>query len=242
MDRSWSEPIRVVLADDHTILRQGLALLLSVYPEIQVVGEACTGQEAIKAVEHLTPDVVVMDISMPVIDGLEACRVVREHSSATQVLILTMHESEEYFLSALRVGAAGYILKTVAPTELYGAITTVAKGGAYLSSGLAKTLVHAYVSQLKERTTPLKTASGAKNAHLRQGLQCLTPREIEVLTLVAEGYTSQEIAERLILSIKTVQAHRANITEKLGLHDIAHLVRFALRHRLVELEASEYDR
>jgi DNA-binding NarL/FixJ family response regulator len=222
-------PIRVVLADDHDILRQGLKMLLSLQQNIQVVGEARTGQQAVAMVQDLQPDVIVLDISMPDMDGLEACQQIRSRQSATQVLMLTMHDSEEYFLQALRMGAAGYLVKKAAPTELQMAIYAVAHGGAFLYPGLAKALIRAYVSPSSAPVDSRDTAS----AGLAEALRGLTPREVEVLKLVAEGHTNQEIADQLVLSIKTVQAHRANVMEKLGLHDITQLVRFAVRHKLI---------
>ena len=144
-----------------------------------------------------------------------------------------MHESEVYFLQALRAGAAGYIVKKAAPTELQAAISTVAQGGVFLYPGLAKVLVHAYLTQLP----PSRSQVQAKKAsNLARELKVLTPRELEIVTLVAQGYTNQAIADRLTLSIKTVQSHRANVMEKLGLRDITHLVRFALRHGLIDSE------
>lgn len=223
-----TSPIRVLLADDHDILRQGLKMLLSLQQEMQVVGEARTGQEAVEMAQELQPDVVVMDITMPEMDGLEACRIIHNQQPATQVLFLTMHESEEYFLQSLRMGAAGYLVKKAAPTELQMAISEVARGGAFLYPGLAKALIRAYV----EDAAP---ASPVQASNLAQELQVLTQRELEVLRLVAEGRTNQEIADQLVLSIKTVQAHRANVMEKLGLHDITKLVRFAVRHGLIPL-------
>ena len=228
--------IRVLLADDHDILRQGLRLLLGMQAEIDVVGEARTGREAIEMVQALKPDVVVMDISMPDIDGLEACQHIRSLEPATQVLMLTMHESEEYFLKALRVGAAGYLVKKAAPTDLHMAISAVAHGGAFLYPGLAKALVRAYVAAPTTPNTAQSLQENAQRESLAQELRVLTPRELEVLTMVAEGRTNQEIADQLVLSIKTVQAHRANVMEKLGLKDITHLVRFAIRHGLIPAE------
>lgn len=230
-----TQTIRVLLADDHDILRQGLKLLFEVQPDMQVVGEARTGMEAITQAGESRPDVIIMDISMAGMDGLEACQRVRKLYPAIQVLILTMHESEEYFLQALRVGAAGYLVKRVAPAELSTAVRTLAHGGAYLYPGLAKALIRAYVSTQKEedKTVSYKAQSTAKSSTLAHILDVLTPREVEVLTLVAEGNTNQEIADLLVLSIKTVQAHRANVMEKLGLHDITHLVRFAIHHGLI---------
>ena len=225
-----THPVRVLLADDHDILRQGLKMLLSLQQDIQVVGEARTGREAVAMVQNLQPDVVVLDISMPDMDGLEACQQIRSQQSATQVLILTMHESEEYFLQALRMGAAGYLVKKAAPTDLQMAIHAVAHGGAFLYPGLAKALMRAYVSP-SSASLDLQETSSASG--LAQELRSLTPRDVEVLKLVAEGLTNQEIADRLVLSIKTVQAHRANVMEKLGLRDITQLVRFAMRHKLI---------
>lgn len=232
-DESHSTPpIRVLLADDHDILRQGLRLLLSIQSDMQVVGEARTGSEAVTMVENLKPDVVVMDISMAEMDGLEACRLIRRSHPTTQVLILTMHESEEYFLQALRMGAAGYLVKKAAPTELHMAIRAVAQGDAFLYPGLAKALIGAYLAHEAAPASPNPTYP-SKPSSLAQELLALTPREMEVLTLVAEGRTNQEIADQLVLSIKTVQAHRANVMEKLELHDITQLVRFAIRHGLI---------
>jgi len=231
-----SNTIRVLLADDHDILRQGLKMLLSMQQEMQVVGEVRTGWEAVVMAQELLPDVVVMDITMPDMDGLEACQLIRSQQPATQVLMLTMHESEEYFLQSLRMGAAGYLVKKAAPSDLRMAINAIAQGGAFLYPGLAKALIRSYVA------SPA-SASPASNDHermnalsLAQALRVLTPREVEVLRLVAEGRTNQEIADQLTLSIKTVQTHRANVMEKLDLRDITHLVRFAIRHGLITPE------
>jgi DNA-binding NarL/FixJ family response regulator len=227
-----STPIRVLLADDHDILRQGLKLLLGLQADIAVVGEARTGVEAMHLVEELQPDVVVMDISMAEMDGLQACRRIRRQHPETQVLMLTMHESEEYFLQSLRAGAAGYIVKKAAPAELHAAIRAAAEGGAYLYPSLAKALIRAYVSPAPSSPRAQDTA----DKRIAAELQVLTPRELEVLTLVAQGNTNQEIADQLTLSIKTVQAHRANVMDKLGLRDITHLVRFAIKHGLIAAE------
>ncbi len=232
--------IQVLLADDHNILRHGLKLLLELQPGIEVVGEARTGIEAVDMALTLKPAVVVMDISMAGMDGLEACRCIREQAPSIQVLILTMHDSEEYFLQSLRAGAAGYVVKKAAPADLHMAISAIAHGGAFLYPGLAKSLVRSYVEQFS--TAPATQDAGqsgqaALSPTLAEELQRLTPREMEVLKLVAEGHTNQEIADLLVLSIKTVQAHRANVMEKLALHGITHLVRFAIRHRLITVDA-----
>jgi DNA-binding NarL/FixJ family response regulator len=228
--------IRVVLADDHDILRQGLKLLLEAQPDIRIVGEARTGMGAIQEAEKLSPDIVVMDISMAGMDGLEACQRIRSQQPDTQVLILTMHESEEYFLQALRMGAAGYLVKKAAPGDLCAAVRTIARGGAFLYPGLAKALIRAYLVPQSAPQSVLQQHESTARAALEHTMDVLTPREVEVLKLVAEGHTNQEIADQLVLSIKTVQAHRANVMEKLGLNDITHLVRFAIRHKLIPPE------
>lgn len=226
--------LRILLADDHDILRQGLRLLLEAQPDLHVVGEARTGRSAVEQVTALQPDIVVLDISMPDMDGLEACQYIRKLHPDVQVLILTMHESEEYFLQALRMGATGYLVKKAAPAELCTAVRTIAQGGAFLYPGLAKALIRAYLgSKSKVPAVAPTQIESAKNAEFSHVFSVLTPRELEVLKLVAEGHTNQEIADLLVLSIKTVQAHRANVMEKLGLHDITHLVRFSLRYGLI---------
>ncbi len=228
--------ISILLADDHDLLRQGLKLLFETQTDIQVIGEARTGREAIEQTRLLSPDVVVMDISMTDIDGLEACQQIRKNYPATQVLILTMHESEEYFLQALRIGASGYLVKKAAPTELSTAIRAIAQGEIYLYPGLAKALIRAYVATQIPATAgnaPHKDRAREKSASLAQTLSILTPREIEILTLVAAGHTNQEIADQLVISIKTAQAHRANVMAKLELHNVTHLVRFAIHYGLI---------
>ena len=221
--------IRVLLADDHDILRQGLKMLLSLQPGIEIVGEARTGRESVAQALALQPNVVVLDISMPDMDGLEACKEICARLPQVNVLILTMHESEEYFFQALRAGAAGYLVKKAAPTDLHMAITAVAQGGAFLYPGLARALIRAYTSS----SVPTPPANQSGQGQQIRELRGLSPREMEVLKLVAEGYTNQEIADQLVLSIKTVQAHRANVMEKLGLENVAQLVRFAVRYGLL---------
>jgi DNA-binding NarL/FixJ family response regulator len=223
-----TKTVRVLLADDHEILRQGLKMLLSLQPEVEIVGEARTGREAVEHTLTLHPHVVVLDISMPDMDGLEACKAIRAQAPSTNVLILTMHESEEYFFQALRAGAAGYLVKKAAPTDLHMAILSVAQGDAFLYPGLARALVRAYT------TMPVPNPSTKESSEqVAAELRILSPRELEVLKLVAEGHTNQEIADQLVLSIKTVQAHRANVMEKLNLGNVAQLVRFAIRCNLL---------
>jgi DNA-binding NarL/FixJ family response regulator len=233
-------PVRVLLADDHDILRQGLKLLFKTQADIHVIGEARTGKDAVALTKELQPDIVVMDISLPDMDGLEACRQIRLQQPEVQVLMLTMHESEEYFLQSLRMGASGYLVKKAAPSELGQAVRTIAHGGAYLYPGLAKSLIRIFLTTPPQRASDIQLSSRKEQKPAHE-LELLTRREMEVLKLVAAGHTNQEIADLLVLSIKTVQAHRANVMEKLELHDITHLVRFAIRHGLIPFELSRKE-
>jgi DNA-binding NarL/FixJ family response regulator len=212
------KPIRVLLADDHTLVRAGVRGLLEGLAGIEVVGEAEDGHEALRLSDQLRPDVVLLDVGMPGLNGLEVAGRLATLDSSIRVLILSMHTSEEYVLRALRAGCAGYLLKRSAVSELEVAVRAVARGETYLSPAVSKQVVDDYVGRTGGATDPL---------------EALTPRQREVLQLVAEGHTSKEIAERLGLSFKTVEAHRAQIMERLGLQDLAGLVRFAVRVGLV---------
>jgi DNA-binding NarL/FixJ family response regulator len=223
-------PIRVLLADDHDILRDGLKALLEMAGDIRVVGEARTGREAVAETERLRPDVVLMDITMPELDGVEATRRIRQMAPEVRVLFLTMHEAEEYFFRALRAGAAGYVIKRTAAADLLAAVRAVARGESFLSPSVAHALVTDY-AQRGGRAGDAEEPAAGKDAYTT-----LTSREREVLQLVAEGYTNQEIADLLHLSIKTVQSHRAAVMEKLDLRDVTHLVRYAVRRGLVDPE------
>jgi len=209
--------IRVLLADDHAVLREGLRSLLSLQEDIEVVGEASDGQEAVERVEQLAPDVVVMDIAMPRMDGLEATRLLKQEHPEVQVLILTQHDNREYVFSLLQAGAAGYVLKKTSGAEVIAAIRSVFNEGAFLPPGIAREVIDRYVQQ------PLE----------EEGHPRLTGREKEVLRLLAEGKSNKEIAELLYLSIKTVMAHRSNIMEKLDIHSRTELVKYAIRQGLV---------
>ena len=210
--------IRVFLADDHAVLRAGLRALLSREPDMEVVGEAASGSEALKKVEELQPDVVLMDISMPGMEGLEATAQVKQKAPGTKVLILTMHEDRRYLLPALRAGAAGYVVKRAADTELVGAIRAVQRGEAFLHPSMAKFLVEEF-------------AEGGPSGAVEG--QPLTDRENEVLRLIAEGFSYKEMADRLGISGKTVETYRERIKEKLNLHSRAELVRYALERGLL---------
>lgn len=226
--RQSAPPIRILLADDHDILREGLKALLSMQSDMVIVGETYTGRDAVELAERLQPDVVLLDVSMPELDGLEACRRIRAHAPEVQVLILTMHEREDYLRQALEAGAAGYLVKRTAATELRLAVRAVAHGETFLSPSMARTLVRTYLS--------LREEGAAADASAADPYESLSSREREVLKLVAEGCTNQDIADQLVLSVKTVQAHRARLMEKLGLRDVTHLVRYAVRRGLVDPE------
>jgi DNA-binding NarL/FixJ family response regulator len=213
--------IRVLLADDHTLVRAGVRGLLQGLAGIEVVGEAEDGHEAVRLVEELHPDVVLLDIGMPGLNGLDAASRLAGPDRHARVLILSMHSSEEYVLRALRAGCAGYLLKRSAVSELEVAVRAVARGDTYLSPAVSKQVVDEYVDRTGGSPDPL---------------DALTPRQREILQLVAEGYTSKEIAERFGLSFKTVEAHRAQIMERLNLDDLPGLVRFAVRVGLVSSE------
>lgn len=214
--------IRVVIADDHAIVREGVRMILSAHPDIQVVAEAATGHQALAMAQATRPDVVIMDISMPGMTGIEATAQIRQRLPEVNVIALTMHEDDHYVFQLLRAGAAGYVLKRAAATDLVDAVRAASRGEAFLYPSVARTVVQDYLKRLE---------SGEASPAQFDGL---TPREREVLSLIAEGNTNQEIASRLYISIKTVQTHRAHIFEKLGLHDRTELVRYAIRKGLIE--------
>lgn len=217
--------IRVLLVDDHTVLRAGLRLLLSQEDDLDVVGEAANGRDAIELARQELPDVVVMDLAMPVMDGFEATRLIRRDMPKTRVLVLTMHDNQEYLFRVLETGGSGYVPKRVADTELIGAIRAVAGDGAFLTVGSYQRLAEDYLARVRrgEETNTFDR---------------LTEREQEVLQKIAAGYTNQEIANQLVISVKTVETHRAHILDKLDLHTRADLVAYALRHGLLDAELS----
>lgn len=216
------KPLRLLLVDDHPIVRTGLRMLFQSEPDMQVVGEVDSGAEAIAAVPRLHPDVVIMDVAMPGMTGIEATRQIKANSPETAVLALTMHEDEQYFFAMLNAGASGYIPKRAAPDDLVAAIRVVAEGNVFLYSSLARFLVKDIVEQ---KLTPAG-----------EGDEKLTTREIEVLTLIAEGRTSREIAEDLVISVKTVERHRENIMHKLDIHNRVELVKYAIKRGLIQAE------
>lgn len=212
-----SEPVRVVLADDHTIFRAGLRALLELERDIEVVGEAADGDEAVDQARKLKPDVVIMDLSMPGTNGLEATRRIAALELGVRVLVLTVHAEEEYLVPVVDAGASGYVTKASADRDLVEAIRTVARGEVYLPARAATLLLQQY---------RLSEDDGEGDS---RGLRDLSSREKEVLALTAEGFSSSEIGEKLFISPKTVDTYRSRIMQKLGLNHRSELVRFALR-------------
>jgi len=216
--------IKVLVVDDHAMFRQGIRALLEGCEDVEIVGEATEGREAIEKVLQLAPQVVLMDIAMPVMGGLEATRRIQKESPNTKVLVLTQYEDSEYILSLLRAGAKGYISKTATASELISAIRTVYQGESYLYPSATTTLIEEYLTRV----------GGEKNEYER-----LTDREREILQLVAEGRTNREIADRLFISIKTVLRHRTNVMEKLGFHNRTELIKYAISKGLIEMPRKE---
>jgi DNA-binding NarL/FixJ family response regulator len=212
--------IRVLIVDDHAILRDGIRSLLERQGGITVVGEASNGREALDRVGELQPDIVLMDVAMPIMDGLEATRRVKEVYPDVRVLILTQHDSQEYVAPLLQSGASGYVLKRSGGREVVTAIRQVYEEGAFLEPGVARHILRDYTRSSEDK----ETASPS-----------LTERERQVLELVVEGKSNKEIARRLVISPKTVSVHRSNIMSKLGVHNSVELVRYVMKHKLLDL-------
>jgi|YNPNPStandDraft_1061719.scaffolds.fasta_scaffold01965_11 two-component system response regulator NreC len=215
-------PIRLMLVDDHAVVRAGLRMLLEAEPDMLIVAEAADGKEAIALAQETRPDVIVMDISLPDMNGIEATRQIRARCPETAVLALTVHEDSQYFFQMLGAGASGYVPKRAAADDLVAAIRVVHRGEVFLYPSVAKVLVRSYLGQ----AGPTAAVPDEER---------LTPREEEVLIRIAEGLTNQEIAEQLVLSVKTVDRHRENIMRKLKLHRRAELVKYAIERGLIEL-------
>jgi DNA-binding NarL/FixJ family response regulator len=213
--------IQVLLADDHWLVRAGLRSLLTEFGGIEIVDEASDGREAIELVAKHQPQLVLMDIVMPGLGGVEATRRIVKEYPNVRVLILSMHIGEEYVLQALRAGASGYVYKGSPPRELELAIESVARGEIFLSPVISKHVIEAYLSRAADQTSSLEQ---------------LTPRQREILQLIAEGHSSKQIAQILNASVKTIDSHRANIMERLGIHNVPGLVRYAIRYGLVSAE------
>jgi two-component system response regulator NreC len=213
--------IHILLADDHTIIRSGLRLLLDQQPDFKVIAEASEGREAVELVSQHHPDVAVIDIGMPQLNGIEATQQIVSKESQTKVVILSMHSDEGYVLRALKAGARAYILKNSAEADLIRAVRTVADGKSFFSPTISKLLLEDYVRQIRDK-------------HVEDSYDLLTPREREILQLIAEGRTNKEVANLLELSVYTVDAHRGNILQKLNLHGVPELILYAVRKGIIE--------
>jgi two-component system response regulator NreC len=218
--------VRLLLVDDHAVVRSGLRMLLQSQPDMVIAAEAENGAMGVAKAQEVQPDVVLMDITMPDMNGIEATRAIKRVCPGAAVLALTMHEDRTYFFEMLNAGASGYVPKRAAADELVTAIRTVAEGEVYLYPSLARTLVQDYLVKVKTAPTPSQPES-----------ELLSDREHEVLTLIAEGMHNREIAERLMISVKTVSRHRENIMRKLNLHDRVDLVRYAIEKGLITVSA-----
>jgi DNA-binding NarL/FixJ family response regulator len=218
-----SQKVRIVIAEDHTILREGLRSLLSSNPSFEIVGEAEDGREAIKCVEKFKPDLILTDLSMPRMNGMEAIKEIKRESPTTKVLVLTVHRAEEYILATFRAGADGYLLKDSTHAELVMAVKKVLSGKHYISPEISEKVIEGYLD-------------GRRTLKTKSSWETLTQREREILKLIAEGYKSKGIADDLCISVKTVEKHRANLMEKLDLHSIQALTAFAIERGLVAKE------
>jgi two-component system response regulator NreC len=213
-------PVRIVLADDHTVMRNGLRLLLERQPHLQVVGEAADGRQAVALSETANPDVVIMDIGMPNLNGIEATRQIVDRNPRTAVAILSMHSDESYVIRALKAGARAYLLKDSAEADLLAAVRALTEGKSFFSPAISKILVEDYMRQLESR--------GAEDTY-----ELLTKREREILQLLAEGRTNKEVANMLNLSLYTVETHRTHILQKLNLHSVPELILYAVRKGII---------
>ena len=220
------KPIRVLMADDHILVRAGFRALLENLEGIQVIAEGCDGQEALRLIKEHRPDVALLDIAMPGLNGLEVAARVRKSCPEVAVLFLSMHANEEYVAQALQAGAAGYLVKNAAPSELEVAIRTAACGETYLSPAVSTRVIAEYLHRVGD----------SKDDRPTQTIEALTSRQREILQLIAEGQTNKEIAKMLELSIKTVETHRMQLMDRLDIHDIPGLVRYAIRIGLVPLD------
>ena len=217
--------IRILVTDDHTLFRQGIQSFLGTEPDLEVVGEAADGAEAVAKAEEARPDVVLMDIGMPGLSGFEAARQIRKNRPETKILFLTMYDDEDYLVECLEVGASGYVLKDSPVQELVTAIHDVHRGGSHLSPRMLSQLVGDFRSRIKSTQRLPRFAT-------------LTPREKEVLKVLAEGNSVKEIACSLDLSVKTIEAHKFNLMRKLDIHDKAHLVQYAIQRKIIRVPVS----
>lgn len=212
------KPIKVLLVDDHKLVRAGIRVLLQKIADLEVMAEADNGREALKLITHCQPDVILMDIAMQELNGLDTTYRIKQKYPAVKVIILSMYLNEEYILHALKFGASGYLLKDAAPEELEMAIKSVMSGSTYLSPAVSHCVVADYVQRINEN---------------QAGSEQLTSRQREIWQLIAEGFTTKEIAQKIGISVKTVETHRTQLMKKLGIHDLASLVRLAIRIGLI---------
>ena len=215
--------IKVLLADDHTIVRKGIRSLLDNEANIEVVGEAENGREAVEKVGQLSPNIVLMDSTMPLLNGLEATRQIEKRYPNVKVLILTMHTNEEYIFQFLQAGAAGYLVKQSAPQDLVSAIMAITQGDCFLSPSISRTVIEELIRHNKP--------DAAEDSY-----NTLTDREREVLQLIVEGFSNKEIGEQLHISLKTVGVHRINLMHKLNVHNVTELTKYAIRKGIISLE------
>jgi DNA-binding NarL/FixJ family response regulator len=220
---------RILIADDHSVVRSGLRLLLQSSPDFTVVAEAEDGEDAVALVDRHKPDVVIMDISMPKLNGIEATGIMKQANPDLKIIILTVHEDEEYVYQMLRAGASGYVLKSAGKKEIFAAIESALSGERFFSPGISKLIIEGFIKRDKEQLQ----AQEQLQTHSKQQL---TKREIEVLQYIAQGFTNRKIAEALFLSIRTINTHRTNLMQKLDIHDTARLVRYAIETGLVKLK------
>jgi two-component system response regulator NreC len=215
--------IRILLADDHSVVRSGLRSIFKTNKDFNVIGEAANGVDALRLASRLKPDIVILDVSMPKMNGIEAARAIKEKLPETKILILTVQEKEEYVYEMIRAGASGYVLKDAEKSEIFKAVRAVASGDQFFSPHISELIIDYFVRRKKD--ADVKPASTKKN---------LTKREMEIMRLIAQGSSSREIAAKLFLSASTINTHRANLMQKLNIHDTAGLVRFALQQGILD--------
>ena len=220
MERMEMDPIRILLADDHTVVREGLRALVEKQPDMTVVGEAADGHDVLRVAEEQSPDVIIMDIAMPNMNGIEATRRILASNSHTAVVILSMHQDESYVLRSLKAGAKGYLLKDSVRGDVIDAIRAVAQGRSFLTRKVSRILQEDYVREMERRG-------------LEDSYDLLTDREREILQLVAEGRTNKEVALMLNISLTTVETHRTHILQKLNLHSVPELILYAVRKGII---------
>ena len=222
---------RFLIADDHAIVRDGIRLVLASIPEYTIVAEANDGEEAIQLAQEYKPDIVIMDISMPRLNGIDATAVLRKEHPGIKIVILTVHDSEEYIHQILRAGANGYVLKNAGKKEILAAIKSALSGGRFFSPGVSNVIMESFIKRQGE-------VSAFEQINSKRD-DTLTNREAEILQYIVQGHTNRQIAEKLVLSIRTINTHRTNLMQKLNIHETASLVRYAIETGLVQLKSPD---